>query len=204
MLHKININKFKTFLRFSGISVDDFTDEELESLIDFKIRELEGFIGADIYPHERTKVVSKFHDDRVQLNFYPVVQVAKVFVNDTVVFPSEFNVNHRLGLVYFKKFQNGVVKVQYVSGMNDRDFEYMIIPLVCDMIAYTISFGKMNSSVGGFGYLASSLKEGDVSISFSNGNISGGSGGYGYSAPINSKIDELRKKYQYNARVRLL
>jgi len=203
MLHKINIEKFKTLLRFNGVEID-FSDEELSTLIELKLRELEGFIGADIYPHERTKVISKFHDNMVQLNFYPVVQVAKVFVNDEIVFPSEFNVNHKLGIIYFKEFQSGVVKVQYVSGVLDRDFDFMIVPLICDMIAYTISFGKMNSSVGGFGYLASSLKEGDISISFSNGNISGGSGGYGYSAPINSKIDELRKNYRYTARVRLL
>lgn len=203
MLHKINIDEFKTFLRFSGVSIDDFTDEELESLIDFKTRELEGFIGADIYPHERTKVVSKFHDDRVQLNFYPIVQVVDVFVNDEKMNRSEFNVNQKLGMIYFKNFQNGVVKVQYVSGIIDRDLDFMIVPLLYDMVAYTISFGKMNSSVGGFGYLASSLKEGDVSINFSNGNISG-SGGYGYSAPINTKIDELRKKYHYTPRVRLL
>ena len=203
MLHKINLEKFKTFLKFNGVDLSDFSDEEIETLIEFKIRELEGFVGADIYPHERTKVISKFYDDSVQLNFYPVVQVAKVFVNDEVVPHSEFNINHKLGMIYFKKFMKGVVKVQYVSGVTDRDFDYIILPLLRDMVSYTISFGKMNSSVGGFGYLASSLKEGDLSISFSNGNI-GGSGGYGYSAPINSKIDELRKSYKYTARVRLL
>ena len=129
--HKINIDKFKTFLRFNGVTID-FTDEELATLIEMKVRELEGIIGADIYPHERTKVVSRFHSDRVRLNFYPVIQVARVFINDELLPRSEFNINQKLGLIYFKRKHFGVVKVQYVSGIQDRDFDYLIVPL-CNM-----------------------------------------------------------------------
>jgi len=198
-LGNVDINKLRTLLKFDGV-VGDFTDEELQILVESKINELEGITGINFHPSDETKIVGKFKGKVFELNDYPVTQVVNVFVNDCPLRRSEYNVNYDLGIIYFKHFVKGSVKVQYSVGFSEIDFEYSIFPLIKDMVAYTISFGKSNLSLGGWGYLASSLKEGDVSINFSSGAT--GDGAYGYTGSINNKIDELKKKYAYSARVR--
>lgn len=199
----IDTQKIRTLLKFDGMDTSDLSDEELEIIIESKINELEGFIGVDLVPRERSKIVSHFHNHILGLNFYPIVDIVGVYVNDCFVKSCHYNVNWKLGIIYFDKPVHGVVRVDYVSGVDTRVFTNSILPLLKDMIGYSISFGNANSRLGGWGYLASSLHEGDVSISFGGGQTNG-KGGYGYSSAINSLIDSLRERYQYSARVRLL
>ena len=197
---EVDTETLRTLLKFNGITTE-YTDTELEILYNSKINELEGLVGVDINPHERVKVTRRFHNDVIGLNFYPVISITNVYIDDNIVDPTLYNVNWDLGLIYFKDYTEGVLKVEYTSGVSEADFTYLISPLIQDMITYTISFGNVNSKLGGWGYVASSLHEGDVSMNFSNGATSGGVGSYGYSGAINNKIDELKKKYS-NARVR--
>lgn len=197
---EVNLDKLKTLLKFDGVDIGNFTDEELLILVETKIDELEGLTGVNLRPRDKTKITGKFKGKVFELNEYPITQVVDVFVNDYPLRRFDYNINYDLGIIYFRHFVRGSVKVQYSLGVSDTDFEYMIFPLLKDMVAYTISFGRSNSSLGGWGYVASSLKEGDVSVNFSSGAT--GEGAYGYNGSINNKIDELKKKYGYRARVR--
>ena len=73
------------------------------------------------------------------------------------------------------------------------------------MIGYNITMSNVNNRLNGMGGMVTSMHEGDVSLSFGsmNGNSSGGNN-YGYSPGINTRIDELIKKYKYSARVKWL
>lgn len=198
----IDFSKLKILLKFDGVDID-FTDDEFEVLVKSKLIELESIFGVKIRSSNESKIVSKFRGKLLELNDYPILEVADVYFNDKRLSPREYNVNKKLGIIYFRKYIVGVIKVEYIIGFSDEDFEYLILPLLKDMVGYTIRYGKVNSMYGGINGIASSLKEGDVSINFSSNNQSG-VGTYGYDGGINNRIDELKKKYAYSARVRLL
>lgn len=201
-MHNVDLDKLKILLKFDGVEFDS-TDEELEILVKSKLVELESLIGVKINPSDKTKVMRKFKGKLLELNYYPIVNVADVFVNDYYLHSSEYNVNYDLGIIYFRKYTVGSIRVNYTVGFDDVDFEYLILPLLKDMVGYTIRYGKVNMLYGGINGIASSLKEGDVSVNFSSNNLNG-AGVYGYDGGINNRIDELKKKYGSSARVRML
>lgn len=203
MMSLINVDELKSLLKFDGVTTD-YSDEDLELLINAKLVELEGLIKADITPRERTKVEGYFVGDILELNFYPVIKIVRVFVNDECVSPRMFNVDRSLGIIYFKDIVEGSVRVQYLSGMDDRVLHYVIAPLLKDIVRDTIKYGDINRMLGGYGGIASSMHEGDVSISLANWGVDGSKGGYGYSGSVNSRIDDLVDKYSRTVRVRWL
>jgi len=203
----VDINKLKILLKFDGIDCSNFSDEEFEVIVNSKLHELEGFIGADIIPHNRRFISHDFKGGVLELGFYPIISVHRILVDDECLPKTEYNVNNDLGIVYFKDRIIGSyrkVKVEYTSGISDRDFNSLIVPLVKDMVGYTVSFGIANGNLGGYGFLSNSLHEGDVSVTFANGSKGSSNVDYGYNSGINSTIDELRKRYSVSARVRWL
>lgn len=201
-MYDIDVNKLKTLLKFDGVEFD-FTDEELEILVKSKLTELESLIGVKIRPSDKTKIMGKFKGKLLELNYYPVLNVVDVYVNDKCLPPCEYNVNYNLGIIYFRKYISGNVRVNYTIGFDEFDFEYTVLPLLKDMVGYNIRYGKINMMYGGINGIASSLKEGDVSVNFSSNNLNG-VGVYGYDGGINNRIEDLKKKYGYSARVRML
>lgn len=223
-MFNIDIAKIRTLLKFDGIQCD-FTDEELEILVDTKIRELEGYINADILPHDRVFTSHNFKDNVLELGFYPIIDIHKICLNGKELSRKKYTVNYNLGIIYFRKLPTRRhhlhhydmyhhhrthrlplnVKVEYTTGIDDRDFDFLILPLLKDMIGYTLSMGSANQNLGGFGFVASSVREGDVSVTLANGGKSSNGGvDYGYSPSVNSKIDDLVKKYKVSARIKWL
>lgn len=198
----VDVNKLKTLLKLDGVDVD-YNSCEWDILIDSKIDELEGLIGVHIKPYDKSRFINKFKGKLLELSDYPVLEVVNVYINGVRLRECEYDVNDELGIIYFKKFKKGRLKVEYTIGFSERDFDYIIFPLLKDMIGYSIIYGNVKNQYGGLNGFASSLKEGDVSINFSSNNRSG-IGVYGYDGGIDNRIDELRKKYSISARVRWL
>lgn len=195
----IDTAKVRTLLKFEGITTE-FTDEELQILIESKLDELEGLIGANIRPRDRTKTINNFKGKVLELNFYPITQIVDIIVDCHHLNKCDYHVNKDLGIIYFNCPIQGHVTVQYSTGLDDRDFSFLIIPLIKDMVAYTLTYEdglKYDNGISGEGRI-SSLKEGDVSIGFSyDSSLTLG-------ARIYNRIDELKSKYMYSARVRWL
>lgn len=194
----ISVEKIRTLLKFDGVKVE-FTDEELELLIESKIDELEGLVGIGIRPHDRQKTVGKFKGKILELNFYPVIQISEVIVNGFKLSNYDYYVNNELGILYFNHMIRGHVIVYYTSGLSERDFSYLIIPLIKDMVAYALTYNeglKFDKGISGEGTITS-LKEGDVSIGFGyDTNLSLGGRVY-------NRIGELRDRYNtFSTRVR--
>jgi len=193
----ISAEKIRTLLKFEGVTVD-FTDEELQVLIDSKLDELEGLIGADIRPHDRQKTVGKFKGKILELNFYPIIQIADIVLNGYSLCNYEYHVNYDLGIIYFNHRIRGHITVYYTTGIPERDFSYIITPLIKDMVSYALNYNeglKYDRGISGEGTIAS-LKEGDVSIGFAyDSSLTLG-------ARINDRIDDLKSKYCYSTRVR--
>lgn len=200
----IDISKLRTLLKFEGINIES-DDDELRVLVESKLLELEGLIGANIFPHDRTQITKSFYGSVYELDFYPLIDIEYVYVNDKICPPKFFNVNYDLGIIYFDRFcQDDNIRIKYTTGINDIDFEFKVLPLLREMIGYTISYGNANRTLNGLGGFVNNLHEGDLSMSFGNMNGGGGTKDYGYNSGINSKIDELKNKYQFSSRVKLI
>ena len=228
-MREINLQEIRLLLKLQGITVD-FTDEELTLLINSKIRELEGLTGMHITPVDKTYYSRHLNQPVCELADYPILNVYKVFLDNVELKHKEYHVDYDLGIVYLADRNEGhhhffhdyksnnpyqyyphrhhhhlydkQIKVLYTTGVSDVDFTNLILPLLIDMVGYTINYAKVMDATGGMNRFLSSMKEGDVSLSFGKSNPSG-VGDYGYDGSINSKIDDLRKRYMYSAKARL-
>ena len=200
-----DIDELRTLLKFEGVDTTIYTDDELQVLINSKLKEIESIVGKDIKPRDRVYVTHDFYGEILELGFYPLLQIHQLYIDDIPIHPHEYNTNLRLGIIYFGGFIGAYnIRVEYTTGILDEDYRTIVMPLIKDMIAYTISFGRNNLNMGGLGYFASSLHEGDVSVSMGNSNRSVNGGvDYGYTPSINSRIDDLKKRYNYTARLKL-
>lgn len=194
----LNVSTLRTLLKFDGITTD-FTDEELELLIEVKTKEIETLTGVDITPHDRAKTLGRFKGKMIQLSHYPVLNIANIFVNGYKLHSHDFNYNKELGVIYFHHKIRGSIRIEYTTGLDEFKYAELITPLLKDMVAYTISFGRTNDNFNGLAPYLSSLKEGDVSIGFNNNSVNGG---YGYNIGIANRIDDLRNKFMFSTRIR--
>jgi hypothetical protein len=194
----MKVDELKTLLKFDGVDTSNFTDEELQLLINTKVKELEGLIGVDINPHDRTKTIGRFKGKMVQLSFYPVLYIARVLLNGRVLDSCEYTYNKKTGIVYFHDKLKGFLEVQYTTGLTDMDYDYLILPLIKDMVGYTITYGVNNDRLNGLMPIATSLKEGDVSVGFK----ADSNNSFGYTVGIGQRIDDLRNRFMFSSRVR--
>ena len=186
----INAAKIKTLLKFEGINLEDFTDEELDILMDSKVNEIESLTGLAIKPKHRRQVESHFQGDMIRLEFYPVMDFNRLLINDTCICPKHYNINMDLGIIYLDEIYKGSVIVEYISGQKDEFIDNIITPLVKDMVAYAVTYNKFN-----MGGPVSSIKEGDVSVNYDTNN--------GYGSRITNQIADMKSKY-CSARLRWL
>ena len=183
----IDINNLKVILKANGVSLD-LSDDELLVFVDYKVHELEGLLGFNVEETERNESHFIRKGNNLLLNFYPIVEVSEVKVNNKVLDEDSYIVDSNIGVIYFNSniCLKGFVEVSYSSGLPYFIVKSIITPLVTDMIIYSIT----NNSDGDI----SSIKEGDVSINYDNSTTLGNR--------INARITDLINRY--SARLRML
>ena len=186
----MDIKELRLLLKLEGIDLSDYSDDDLEILVNSKSKELNGLLGLDVTPVHRKQFVSDFKGDIFRLNFYPVLSIARILLNGNPLKHHSYHVNIDLGLIYFNEYVTGDLEIFYLSGISDDMYNTMIVPLLRDMVAYTLTSHMIGSIEG-----VSSIREGDVSINYDTSNSRG--------KRITSKIDEIRNRYS-SARFRLL
>ena len=180
----MTINKVNARLTNEGVS--EISEEEYEELIQHKISELESIIGVDLTPRFRKQYTHNFNGEVYQLNFYPVKSISSLKINDTVYV--DYFLNEDSGLIYLDTVVSGKVLVEYVSCIPLYEFEHYFAPLLDDMVIYEITnVGNIWDGV------ASSIREGDVSIGYDVSNSLGNR--------IWSRIAELKDKYSSKVRM---
>lgn len=186
----MDIPKLRTLLKFEGISLDDYTDDELNILVKSKVDELSGLLGLDVNPVHRLQTITGFKGEIVRLDFYPVYDFHSIRVDGECLCRRDYHVDIRLGLVYLHKPIMGTVEVKYISGLSDDFMRNIITPLIKDMVAYSLTYNQW-----GMGGPVSSIKEGDVSVNYDTNN--------GLGSRINNQIADIKSRYS-SARIRWL
>ncbi len=186
----IEVSKLRTLLKFEGISLDDFTDDELTVLIESKVNELTGLLGLDVNPVHRKQHITRFNGEIIRLDFYPVYDFNNITVDNKCLSPEKYRVDYSLGLIYLDEIITGDVDVKYISGLDDDFLNNTITPLIKDMVTYTVTYNQW-----GMGGPVSSIKEGDVSVNYDTNN--------GLGNRINNTIADIKSRYA-SARIRWL
>jgi hypothetical protein len=186
----IDIPKLRTLLKFEGINLDDYTDDELTILAESKVNELAGLLGLDVNPVHRKQTVTDYKGEIIRLDFYPVYDFNKITVDGECLHPNRYHVDYRLGLVYLHDYIIGTVEIKYISGLPDDFMINTVNPLIKDMVTYSLTYNKL-----GMGGPVSSIKEGDVSVNYDTNNSLGNR--------ITNQITDIKSRYA-SARVRWL
>lgn len=175
-----NIIELKNYLKMNNITLD-LTDEELINLCEVKLNQLEGLIGININPKVNTIYINNFSSDVIFLDYYPVLSIQKLIINDKNLNLDDYMLIPKEGIIYFNHIFNGKIELEYLVGFTQQEFNSTIKALLYDIILYT--FQKADNQFGEI----SSITEGNVSISY-NSNTS-------LYTQINNKINSLKNRY---------
>ena len=102
----IDINNLKVILKANGVSLD-LSDDELLVFVDYKIHELEGLLGFNVEETERNESHFVRKGNNLLLNFYPIVEVSEVKVNNKVLDEDSYIVDSNIGVIYFNSNSKG-------------------------------------------------------------------------------------------------
>lgn len=181
----LTVDELRILLKINNITTE-FTDEELEYLINQKIIELQGLLGFDITPTTHTEIIRHYHDNKLILNYYNLTTIQELTLNNINISDMVQVIDNELSIIYFIKNMHGLLKITYITCLPENKIITYINPLLGDMIMYTLQ--------DNWGKDATTIKEGDVSVSY-DANLSLGN-------RILTRIQDL--KNAYNARVRLI
>ncbi|WP_299523275.1 hypothetical protein [uncultured Methanobrevibacter sp.] len=156
-----------------------------EELYDYLEKDLESQLGFTFNPQSHTQI-EEFDYDRIVPVFYPIVEIISLNIGSTTIKPTDYILDEEQGIIYLKKHYTGLLNLKYTSGFNKNEYDTVIHPLLNLMMDY-FKNNDLNKD-------ASTVKEGDVSISYDT-SISTG-------ALIQNRINNLKKRY--NTTVRLI
>ena len=181
----IDINDLRLLLKLNGIDDTQYTDEDLEKLIDYYTKVFDSLICFNYHSKQYEDFIPA--DDSFNsllLNHFPVTNLITLTIKEKNHLDDIRNINLTSGIIHFKKPFIGDTRVIYRSGWSDEDIERLINPIILDLIIWGIKYGKAG--------LINSITEGDVSVSYDNtDNI----------LNINQRIRDLNKRFCPKARM---
>lgn len=178
LLFIIDITKLKEKLDSIGVN---FEESILEDIIDLKIREIQSITGLCLSPLNHHYYSNDFHGSYVMLPYYPIKSIESMTINNNPI--TDYVLIDEIGVIYFEQEFYGVLDIQYSEGLSEEVMR-LVEPLLTDMIIYYLN-GDVSKD-------ATSIKEGDITISYDSGLSLGNR--------INNQLENL-KKYSIKIRV---
>lgn len=187
----IPIEDLKTNLKLQGIDIESLTDDDLTSWVDLKKDELISLTGIPLDPISRKQIISDFKGNFLELDYYPVDRIRSLRIGGYCLKENkDYTLDDNAGIIYLHKSYNGLLVVEFIQQISYESIEQQIIPLISDMILYTLK-NKDNNFDG----VISNIRESEQSISYDTSNSLGNR--------IYTRIDSLKTKYS-SYRVKLL
>lgn len=173
-------DEIRAYLKLHNIS-GEYTDEELDSLINMMINHIQAETGRELTPTTHNDSELHFNTSRGEYNLkhYPVVEIESIFIDNSPVLPFDYILNSESGIIKFLKPLPPVCEclyVEYTSCESDEWITRYIAPLLGDMLVYNLTADSLKN--------ATSVKEGDVSVNYDSGNS--------LLALINKRLDRIR------------
>ena len=178
-----SVDDLKERLRLAGIDFGNYSDEDLEKLIQLTLQDIEARTGASIInPKLITEYDSHFRGEFYETDYYPII-CSETTLDTEVIEPRRVDLER--GILYFKPFTEGELEVKYKIQYTDTVF---LAQLLTNMIILTIDSDVVHGTWN-------SIKEEGVSVTYGSG-----SGG------LQGKVDDMLATLSgyYRPRVRLL
>ena len=153
------IEQFKAILTLEGIS-SELSDEDIKLLLESKITELIGYTNIEINPTNHKDIHRNFESNLYEVDFYPVQEISDFKIGSKTLTSDDYILDEERGILYLHSIMSGMLVVEYVSGLSEKDINGKIIPLIFDMGKYMLSTNFQNTGS------ISSMKEADVSVNY--------------------------------------
>ena len=100
----IDVTIVKNYLKLQGINIE-LTDDDLESLIDFEINQIEAETGRELKITSHIDTEFHFNTSRMEYNLkhYPVTEILEVSVDNQIISSESYVVNKDVGIIKFIK-----------------------------------------------------------------------------------------------------
>lgn len=179
----ISIEELKKRLRLAGVDFSNYTDDDLQALIDLTLETIEAETGLPIInPRLITEYEDYFRSKVYETDYYPLL-CCEIRINDELVEAHRIDTDR--GILYFKPPVTGELEVKYkIQYTNNTVLSSLITNMVTLEIESDTVHGTWNS-----------IREGEVSVTY-------GVGSGGLQGKVDDAINEL--KGYYKPRVRLL
>lgn len=180
MTFELDTGQFKTYCKLNNIDISSFSTDELKTLYQYKLNQLEELLGFNITPTKHTDYHLMFHGPTLLLDFYPVLSIDKIMFDGSII-DLDYKIDNDDGIIYINTPLAGDLEVEYTAGFTDEQYTHVILPLLYDFICYNIHVAGNNSNE------ISSIKEGEVTVNYDTNNT--------WYTKINNRINNLRHSY---------
>ena len=184
----VNCAEIKNHLKLEGINIEEYSDEDIEYLIQNTLEYITGLLDYPLEPIAHKQITHLNHNQSIVLDHYPIETIQSVTLNKKEITPTEYTIDNEAGILYIYQINPiGEIIIEYTSCIHETILKYQIKPLIKDILTYNLDKSIYNN--------ATSIKEGDVQVNFDNTTLLGNQ--------INNRLESL--KYTLNgARTRIL
>ena len=153
----ISVEELRRYLQLHGVNTEDISDQDLEDLITLTLEEIEVITGAPISsPRSINEYEPSFINGIYVTDYYPITE-PEIELDGEIVTAN--HIDYDKGIIYFKPKISGELTVSYNIQVLD---EALINNLIANMIIKNLEGDSLNRSY-------SSVKEGDVSVTYASG-----------------------------------
>ena len=181
------VEDFKSLMDLEGISLDDYSDDDLELLLQTKLDELTAYTGLEINPTTHKEIKRDFSDDMYEVDFYPVSEISSFTIGSKTLTSDDYTLDEEKGILYFHSIMRGMLVLEYNSCLPETIFSSKVKPLLFDMGKYMLTTQSTSDGV------VSSVKEGDVSVNYDTSSSLGNL--------ILSRMNNLKSMYSVRIKV---
>lgn len=162
---EIDTESLETFLTSNNISIENEDLSHYEKLLQLQLKRIASETGLELKPTAHTDVDFNFNFDSLDYNVhhYPIHEIHQVKVDNKKICPHDYIMDKENGRLHFlKKLPKGEsLIIEYTSCESDSFIFSKVLPLAYDMLLYSLDQSPTKN--------ASSIKEGDLSISYDTG-----------------------------------
>ena len=184
----MDLKLLKEYLKSYGLIIS-ISDTELESLYNLEIKILEGESGVSLSEktHKITDIDNKkFNQVNYLLPDYPVKQLISIKIDNQSLGSEDYLLDSGNGIIHWRRVLSGnVLEIIYTSILDES------LMKLCESIIYD----RILYNLGDKSDMISSIKEGDLSLTYNNTNST--------SLRLKSNYDLLINQLN-NGRIRLV
>lgn len=167
----------KQFLIDDGF---ELTDEEFNKLLSRVKVEVNQKLDFPVTATSFTQTQKSFNGSVLVVDMFPLQSIRSLKIGEYCLHEDkDYQINFDDGIIYFNRTWNGFLRLEYIAGLTDNDYNTYITPLILQLLEYHLDKTPNKD--------ASSIKEGEITITYDNTTLT--------SNRINTMIQELNNRY---------